>query len=92
MFNTLINEIMKFEIKNINKIKPFNPFEIVIKVESIREARLLFHIGNKAMLIKAIFSKDYGSGRYDQDIEGQIPGRDLSMKLEREIDKQGFEI
>lgn len=83
---------MKAEIENAEKLKEFKPFEITLTVESVKEARLLFHVFNRVNLKDAILTKFYcDTDEYDLDIENQFSG-EIYDKIEKEIKRQGFEI
>ena len=80
---------MKIEIEEGNIKKEFKPFVVKIEVETIQEARLLFHTFNRRQLSNAIFSGNYGDA-YDKDIASNF---EVDYKIIwSEILKQGFEI
>ena len=80
---------MKIEIEEGNIKKEFKPFVVKIEVETIQEARLLFHTFNRERLFDVIFSGGYGRD-YDKNVASNFGVNFLLVK--NEIQKQGFEI
>ena len=82
---------MKIEIEEGKIKKEFKPFTVKFEVETIQEARLLYHVFNRRCLADVIFSGDYDKNcKYSGDIYSDFDiGYDA---IEEEIKKQGFEI
>ena len=83
---------MKTIIKSVTKQKTFIPFVVEIKVETIEEARLMYHLFNRGHLNKAIMNKDYaGYENYNQQVSTELGGNGYTQ-ISEEIKKQGFDI
>lgn len=71
----------------------FKPIQLELKIETIQEARLLFHIINNMRirdLIKADISYTFSSIKYCDDIVPTLPiGPALMRRL---IEDQGFKV
>lgn len=83
---------MKAEIKTIINERAFKPFKIHITVESIQEARGIFHLFNHENGSKVLF-KDYHPSVcvYSPDFEIKLKD-DISRKIRDEVGSQGFYI
>lgn len=82
---------MKVTINKESTNELFKPFTLNIEVETIEEARLLYHVANRTNLLKVLQLKGnhYGFDAYSKDIASQLDGEDI---IEEEIMAQGFEI
>jgi hypothetical protein len=84
---------MKAEIISKTELKEFRPFEIVITVENIGEARLLYHICNHSRIGKLILAdKSYNRDwvGYNSDIAKNMG--DIWAIIKEEIINQKFEL
>ena len=83
---------MKIEIEEGKIKKEFKPFTVKIEVETIQEARLLYHVFNRRGIGGLIFDGFYGRD-YCKDIDSDFddPQRTYSA-IKDEIKNQGFEI
>lgn len=85
---------MKIQINNTNEPKKFKPFTVSLEVETIEEARLLFHVFNHGNLKQLIDSDEF----YNDDMEysslyscgfDDYNGWEI---LKNEILRQGFKV
>ena len=88
---------MKIEVEEGKIKKEFKPFTVKFEVETIQEARLLYHTLNRLNLLRVIFSGDYNINGYCSDIAEEFCNFDCSPAgnsdiIANEILKQGFEI
>ena len=68
----------------------FKPFTIEITVETIQEARCMFHITNSEHAAENVYMK-YSSPSYSTDYASGIPGS-LWRDIKQTIESQGFKI
>jgi hypothetical protein len=82
---------MKIELCDKLEPKKFIPVRINITIDTIEEARLLFHVLNRADLKKIIF-KNYGTdGEFSNKVADEFDSK-AYMVVEKLIKEQGFEI
>ena len=84
---------MKAEIISKTELREFRPFELVITVENIGEARLLYHICNhghvgKLILADKSYNRDWN--RFNSDIAKNMG--DIWAIIKEEIINQKFEL
>ena len=85
---------MKTKISTQKENKEFTPFKIEFLVETIQDARLMFHLANeddhKDFILDTI---DFNSHNYSHDFSDEIcAGDSLWRQIEDEIEAQGFEL
>lgn len=87
---------MKGKLIKSEKEKKFNPFKIEIEVESLDEARLLYHVFNHANLSKKINDFWYSDMGNSLDgyghVSGTLENTQLCNSISSEIKEQGFKI
>lgn len=83
---------MKIEIEEGKIEREFKPFTVKIEVETIQEARLLYHVFNRRNIRDIILSDGYG-GDYNKNIDYDFDCQQGShARISEEIKRQGFEI
>ena len=82
---------MKATIKKTAQNKQFKPFEITFKVDSIEEARLLYHVFNYVDIADVLKKDAIYFERYSLNCACDFEGRVYNIVAE-EIEAQGFEI
>lgn len=84
---------MKGKIKTKKpQVAYFKPIKVELKVETIEEARLLYHVFNRARLKACIFCEDYGmNGEFSEIVcSDYYDTADFRALLKDEIENQGF--
>ena len=82
---------MKAEIISPKTQKEFTPITVQITLETIQEARALFHVANNSGSALLAFS-DYKVGSpYSHNISAGISGN-LHNLIIKEVERQGFKI
>jgi len=81
---------MKTILKTNEKQKEFIPFTIEIKVETIEEARLMFHIANCYNIRRSLIMDPTYRLESNNAIAKKIGGT-LWDQIMKEVEKQGFE-
>ena len=82
---------MKARIIEEKKEVEFKPFKIELTIETIQEARLLFHVGNNLNLLGCLrAAKDYPIDRYNDDIAANC--KEFYIIMKDEIQSQGFKL
>ena len=79
---------MKAKIEK--KEKAFTPFKVKLEIETIQEARLLFHVFNNRNIGEGIVNEEYDMG-YSKDYAKDF-GTDMFAELESLITGQGFKL
>lgn len=83
---------MKLKNNQEQEKQGFKPFELTLEVESIQEARLLFHVFNHEKLKEIIFSDtEYAGGGYSNDVSRCIDDYNLTILnfIQDKIDEAG---
>lgn len=87
---------MKGTITKQGKPNAFQPFEVTLCVESIAEARLLYHVFNNNKLLKHLkgeyISVPYNFSVYTEKVAESFEVEGLWANLKDELESQGFEI
>ena len=81
---------MKTRIVNKEEEKKFQPFDVVLTVETEQEARLLYHVFNRNYLKEIIFTGRYDHP-YNQDIKPYFDGGEYEL-ISKELGRQGIEL
>ncbi len=86
---------MKTRIFRRETVRNFQPFTLQVEVESIGEARLLYHVFNRANLLDVLKGQsqlgEYFVG-FNMDIDPNLNEDTTYSKLRNEIQGQGFEL
>ena len=83
---------MKVTIDNKEEEKKvFKPFKLTFDIETIEEARLMFHICN-CYSIDTLLKANYSEFNYNTDMSKEIDDIKSSILIKNEIEKQGFEL
>lgn len=86
---------MKLKIEDVEKAE-FKPIKIEITVESVRDARLLFHVFNNCNLKRVITETNFYDCRdnftYSKDMTNDLVGQGVGDKLNEAIEARGFEL
>ena len=80
---------MKTHVGKSEKIKCFQPFEITFKLETLNEARLMFHVCNSNSLRDKIFV-DYRSHVTKSELPTSFSGG--WFEIQEVIEAQGFKV
>jgi hypothetical protein len=87
---TLRGNKMKAKVLKTTAEKEFKPFTLALEVESLREARLLWHVLNKKGLLDLLL-RAYGEWPYSYDVNKEF-NIDVFSVVDDEIESQGFEV
>lgn len=90
---------MKTELIKKDETKKFEPFVLKIKVESVEEARTMYHVFNRCDLPEMMLeSKWYGEFskllKHDSAYTNDLANLDENLGgiIKREIESQGFKV
>ena len=83
---------MKTNLISITKEREFEPFKVVLTVESIKEARLLFHVFNSGKLKTYFIQDNHYNGDYNMMGCADSFSSDFWDIISNELESQHFEI
>jgi len=87
---------MKGKLVSLNVKKEFEPITLEITIESVEEARSLFHVFNYTDLGNLMKSDWYSSGgigkNYSIKVSRSLGSSGLGFKIKNEIENQGYEV
>lgn len=81
-------------VKNKEMKEPvFKPFTLEITVETIQEARALYHVANRERSAKLCTENNYSISLFSDDFNiDAFPGFDTVYIIGNEVESQGFKI
>lgn len=83
---------MKSKITNMTAAREFAPIKVEIELETIEEARLLYHVVNRGNLLDALSgSRSYMFTEYHKDIASNFD-TDLGVLLKQEFENRGYPV
>ena len=75
-----------------DKIENFKPFKIELEIESVGEARLLWHVFNYVDLVELIKSSNYIISNYKQPLKEDLCDSEIRSLIGDALNKQGYGI
>jgi hypothetical protein len=85
---------MKLKIIKEEPKKAFEPIKMEMSLETPEEARLFYHVLNRANLREAIFDSHYSSSSYNSEVATDLGNvsADYQDEIENELKRQGIEL
>ena len=85
---------MKLKEINLSMARVYQPITFELTLETLEEARLLFHVLNRSDLLDALQSDPtgYGFDEYEPDIAPSFEFGEAWEKVRKAIERQGFRL
>jgi len=85
---------MKLKEINMPRTRVYQPITFELTVETLEEARLLYHVVNRSDLLYALQSdpRGYGFDDYDPDIAPSFGLDNAWDEVRKAIERQGFRL